>query len=149
MAPAPLPVEVPVVPLPGPEASGVGKPPVPSFDVLVMPETPATEVLEVTSEADVPPDDEVIPAEALLKPKWSAPGAESKLAEVRSVGYEKVPLGSRVEYAWSASTSRSVAFQRVTTVEPGALPNVRAVTVTVSWTDRGPRREMFTSELTP
>lgn len=102
--PAPLPEEVvekhmmpPAPPEPG------GKPPVPSFDVLVMPETPATEVLEVTSDEDVPPDAEIIPAEALLKPKTSPPGAGSKLAEAArsmggaakpplpAAGYEDVP----------------------------------------------------------
>ncbi len=76
--------------LPG-EASRV---PVPSFDVLVMPETPATDVLEVTADDDVPPDAEIIPAEALLKPKASPPGADVKLAEAaRSLGgVSKAPL---------------------------------------------------------
>jgi len=91
-------VSADAVPLPGPsEASMAAKlpaPPVPSFDVLVMPETPATEVLEVTSEDDVPDDAEIIPAEALLKPKSSPPGADVKLAEAaRSMGgAKKSPL---------------------------------------------------------
>ncbi len=102
--PAPPPedvVEKHMVPQPSPEPGA--KPPVPSFDVLVMPETPATEVLEVTADDDVPPDAEIIPAEALLKPKTSPPGAGSKLAEAArslggaakpplpAAGYEEVP----------------------------------------------------------
>ncbi|MBK7858388.1 MAG: tetratricopeptide repeat protein [Archangiaceae bacterium] len=78
-----------MVPAPPPDPARV-----PSFDVLVMPETSASDVLEVTSEDDIPDDAEVIPAEALLKPKAPVPSADAQLSEAaRSMGgAQKAPL---------------------------------------------------------
>jgi Tfp pilus assembly protein PilV len=74
--------------------------------------------------------------------------AQTKLADLRSLPYDDVPVGSTTDYWWSAAVDRSVAFQRVTTVQAGVLPDLRAVTVDVAWNDRGTHRVTLTSEMT-
>lgn len=73
--------------------------------------------------------------------------AQTKLEELRSAGYDKAEVGSSTDLWWSAAAGGSIAFQRTTTIATGTVPNTRAVTVTVAWTDRGRRSETFTSEL--
>lgn len=73
--------------------------------------------------------------------------AGSKLAELRSAGYDKVPIGKSADTWWSVSAGRGVRFDRATTVVAGPLPDTRSITVTVSWKDRAQRVETFTTEL--
>ncbi|MDX2166349.1 MAG: hypothetical protein SF182_04775 [Deltaproteobacteria bacterium] len=75
--------------------------------------------------------------------------AQTKIEELRGAGYDKATVGSSTDLWWSAAAGGSVAFQRTTTIAAGPVANTRAVTVTVSWTDRGKRSETFTSELAP
>jgi Tfp pilus assembly protein PilV len=75
--------------------------------------------------------------------------AQTKIQELRSAGYDKATVGSSSDVWWSAASGGSIAFQRTTTIAAGMVPNTRVVTVTMAWTDRGARREVFTTELAP
>jgi hypothetical protein len=83
---------------------------------------------------------------AQLNDQATALGA-AKIAELRSLGYDEIPLGTTTDKWWSAATGSSLVFVRQTTVRAAALPDLLAVTVTVSWFDHAPRQSAFTSEI--
>ena len=73
--------------------------------------------------------------------------AATKIEELQSAGYDQITVGTTSDKWWSASTGSSVLFTRTTAVTAGALPNLRAVTVTLSWNDRGLRQSVFSTEI--
>ncbi|MGH7786726.1 MAG: type IV pilus modification PilV family protein [Candidatus Binatia bacterium] len=73
--------------------------------------------------------------------------ASAKIAELRSVSYDKVAVGTTADKWWSAATGSSIVFERTTTVAAGTLAATRAITVTLRWYDRGMRTTTFASEI--
>jgi hypothetical protein len=73
--------------------------------------------------------------------------AAAKINDLQKAGYDKVPVGTSQEVWWSASEGTGVSFIRTTTVQGGAFADLRAVTITVSWNDRGARQSLFSTEI--
>lgn len=73
--------------------------------------------------------------------------AAAKINDLRKAGYDKAPVGTTTDLSWSAGAGTGVIFVRTTTVASGALSDLRAVTVTMSWNDRGERRSVFATEI--
>jgi len=73
--------------------------------------------------------------------------AVTKLEDLRSLGYDKVAVGKTLDTWWSASSGAGTRFDRATVVSAGALPELRAVTVTMSWNDHGARTSAFSTEI--
>jgi hypothetical protein len=73
--------------------------------------------------------------------------AATKIDDLQKAGYDKVPVGTSSEVWWSVGDGAGVSFIRTTTVSAGAFADLRAVTVTVSWNDRGTRQSLFSTEI--
>ena len=73
--------------------------------------------------------------------------ADARMDELQSADYDDVTLGTTTDTWWSLSGGSGVRFDRTTTVAAGPLVNIRALTVTMRWNDRGPRAATFTSEI--
>jgi type II secretory pathway pseudopilin PulG len=73
--------------------------------------------------------------------------ADARMDELRSAGYDNVPLGTTTDRWRSATAGSGVRFDRTTVVTAGPLTNTRTLTVTMQWNDHGPRAEVFSTEI--
>lgn len=73
--------------------------------------------------------------------------AAAKMNDLRKAGYDKMPVGTTTDVSWSASANTGVIFVRTTTVASGVFSDLRTVTVTMSWNDRGARQSVFATEI--
>jgi Tfp pilus assembly protein PilV len=73
--------------------------------------------------------------------------ADARMAELRSAGYDNVPVGVTTDTWWSLTSGAGVRFDRTTVVTAGLLANTRTVTVTMAWNDQVARVETFATEI--
>jgi Tfp pilus assembly protein PilV len=73
--------------------------------------------------------------------------ARQKMEQVERGGFAAAVPGTTTERHLDAGGRSGGGFHRTTTIQPGALANLRSVTVTVTWADYGMRQLTFSTEI--